>query len=99
MSKMARQFPLYESLLKRIQKDAETPNWTRLCSIISNLDEKHSETIASIIYHHSILNQGGNEGIPYNGCSLNIGRGCTFTPETLPLILQLIIAQYIIMMS
>lgn len=95
-------FPLYESLLKRIHKDSEPPNWTRLCPIICNLDEKHSDTIAALIYHYSVIEGTDNDNdLPYNGSTLDVGggRGCKFIPGDLPLVLQLIIAQYIIMMS
>lgn len=104
---MARPCPLYDDLVKQVEARKEKNiDIKRICTTITNISQtapsdadarEHYDTIAALILHHEIINNGGIplSANPYEGKIMIQGKGVLHTMMNLPPNLQQIIAQYV----
>jgi hypothetical protein len=103
---MARPYPLYDQLLKRVHERKEKAiDIKRICTTINNINQtlqpeaaaEHNREIGAIILHHEIISNGGVllSAVPYDSKVMVGGKGVLHYITNLPPILQQIIAQYV----
>ena len=95
-------YPLYEELLKQIEKE-KVIDVTNVCQTIASLNTmgfttleltNHYEEIWALMLHYEFLNKKSNT-IPCNGKALPGNKNILFTLDKIPIPLQNILAQYI----
>ena len=103
---MTQAYPLYDELLKRAeQQTGKAIDVKQICTTINSLGQNmpaeeasiHYHDIAALILHHELLANKGVllSNVPYEGKTINGGRGIIHYVINLPPILQHIIAQYL----
>lgn len=103
---MARVYPLYDELVKRVEARQEKAiDIKRVCKTINNISLslrpedalEHYREIQALIIHHEILSNGGMilSPVPFDGKVMAGRKGILNYIMNLPPLLQQIIAQYV----
>lgn len=87
-----KEFPYYDDLVKR-SSDIED-DWKSMCSLFVGLDKDKLSLLFAIIYHHSLINGGTVNNIPYKGKTHKNGRGIIIHGKDVPDDLKKIIQVY-----
>ena len=101
---MARPYPLYDELLKRVNETTDKAlDIRKLCNTINGIGQTHASDqvvehyreIAALILHHEVLTTGSLSSVPFDGKLMFGGKGLVYQIMNLPPMLQLIIGKYI----
>ena len=103
---MARPYPLYDELVKRVEVRTEKGiDIRKVCTTINTISQvlkpeeaaEHYKEIGALILHHEIISNGGVllSPVPYDGKVMVGGKGILHYIMNFPPILQQIIAQYV----
>ena len=100
-------FPLYDKLKELSIQNKDPLDIDKICTTISNIGQtlspaeaaKHYRTIAALILHHNYLQTQEVVAVPYEGKVMVGGKGILYQFNNLPIPLQQIIGNYVLISS